>query len=125
MIKVKCKGDFNRTERFLLNVMGYKYLAKLRFLGMWGVKRLNEATPYKTGETAKSWNFEVQYDENGAKVVFWNENVNDGANIALLLQYGHANRDGTWVQGYDYINPALKPVFDRIEQQAWKVVTSS
>lgn len=125
MIKVKCKGDFNRTEQFLLKLLGRKYLQKLRWLGFWGVRRLNEATPVRTGETASSWKWEVQYDDRGAKVVYWNDNINDGANVALLLQYGHASRDGTWVEGYDYINPALKPVFDKIAEQAWKVVTSS
>ena len=125
MIKVKCSGDFNRTEQFLYKMMGRKYLNKLRIIGLWGVMRLNEATPVRTGKTASSWNWEVQYDENGARVVYWNENVNDGANVALLLKYGHVSRDGTWVQGYDYIDPALKPVFDRIAEQAWKVVTSS
>lgn len=125
MIKVKCKGDFNRTEQFLLKLLGRKYLQKLRWLGFWGVRRLNEATPVLTGETASSWKWEVQYDDRGAKVVYWNDNINDGANVALLLQYGHASRDGTWVEGYDYINPALKPVFEKIAEQAWKVVTSS
>lgn len=125
MIKVKCTGNFDKTEQFIIKMMSRKYLRKLRFLGLWGVSRLNIATPVLTGKTAGSWKWEVQYDENGARVVYWNENVNDGANVALLLQYGHATKNGTWVSGYNYIEPALRPVFDRIAEQAWKVVTSS
>ena len=92
--------------------------------GKIGAGRLAQYTPVDTGLTAASWKYEIEYRENGVAVVWSNTNVNKYVNIALILQYGHGTRNGGYVEGRDYINPALKPIFDDLAEEAWEVVVS-
>lgn len=124
MIGIKQKGDFNKIEKFFVNVVKRKYLDKLEELAKIGVDALRTTTPIDSGETASSWGYETVYDREGYKIYWTNSNVNNGVNIALIIQLGHGTRSGVWVEGIDYINPALAPVFSNIADAAWKVVTS-
>lgn len=118
-------GDFKKTDRFLHKIIERRYRHKLNVYGERGVKALKEATPEDSGETANSWSYEID-DKPGTLSIYWrNDNVNDGVNIAVILQYGHGTRNGGWVEGIDYINPALKPIFQQISDDVWKEVVSS
>ena len=85
---------------------------------------LASATPRDTGKTANSWNYEIKQDKDSVSISFYNTNIQNGVPIAIILQYGHGTRNGGWVQGQDYINPAIQPIFDEIVKSAWKEVTS-
>ena len=126
MIKIKQKGDFSKTYKFLENATEVNYVFTLSKFGKRGVEALKEATPKLTGTTANSWDYIIEKTQRGTyRLVFVNNNIVDGyANVAILLQYGHATRSGTFVQGRDYINPALKPIFDVLAEDIWKEVTS-
>jgi hypothetical protein len=124
MIGFKTKGDLSKTSSFLKRIMGKNYLSKLDKYGKIGTERLAQYTPVDTGLTASSWKYEVEHRENGVAVVWSNTNVNKHVNIALILQYGHGTRNGGYVEGRDYINPALKPIFDDLAKEAWEVVVS-
>lgn len=125
MIKIIHKGDFSRTEKFLNAMTGKKYLNVLSKYGQKGVDALASATPINSGETAQSWTYEI-IQENGKATIHWsNTNINKGVNIALILQYGHGTGTGGYVAGRDYINPAIRPIFDSIATEAWKEVTSA
>lgn len=128
MIDFSEKGDFKTTKDFLKNVQNTKkILAKARIsnLADQGVKELEKATPRDTGTTAKSWSYVIE-EKNGKTVVSWNNsNVVKGVNIAIILQYGHGTRTGGYVQGRDYINPALQSIFDKMVSDMWKAVVSS
>ena len=91
--------------------------------GREGVEALSAATPVDSGKTASSWKYDIEHSSRGASISFSNTNINKGVNIAIILQYGHGTRNGGYVQGRDYINPAIQPVFDRIVNEAWKEVT--
>lgn len=123
MIVVKHKGDFAKTERFLQRAKKTHILSILDAYGQMGVDALRDATPFDTGTTAASWGYEIEYTRNGYSITWTNSNVQDGVPIAILLQYGHGTRNGGYVQGRDYINPALAPIFDKIAEEAWKEVT--
>ena len=99
-----------------------KYVEVLRKYGQEGVDALSSATPFETGHTASSWGYEIHETKDGAELVWTNSNINQGVNIAVILQYGHGTRNGGYIQGRDYINPALRPIFDRIAEAAWKEV---
>jgi len=119
-------GNFNRFETFLKKVVRIKPVIRLILdkYGRKGVDALKEATPKDSGKTADSWTYEIE-EENGAlKIVWRNSNVNDGRVIALLLQYGHGTGTGGYVQGTDYINPAIAEIFGQMADEAWKEVTS-
>lgn len=125
MISFRSKGDFKKTEEFLKKSLGRKYRAVLEKYGQKGVLALTAATPIDTGLTAASWDYEITQNESGLSVVWSNTNVRKGyCNIAIILQYGHGTRNGGYVEGRDYINPALKPIFDDLADAAWKEVTS-
>ena len=119
------KGNFNRIERFLKKAVRIKPIVRaiLNKYGKRGVEALRDATPKDTGLTADSWSYEIVEEENGSlKIVWSNSNVSNGQVIAVLLQYGHATRNGGYVQGQDYINPAIEHIFHRIADEAWKEV---
>lgn len=120
------KGNFNHFERFLTKTMHIKPLIKpiLEKYGRRGVNALREYTPKDSGLTADSWSYEIVSDEKGSRIVWKNSNVNNGVVIAILLQYGHATGTGGYVQGIDYINPAIQEVFQGMADEAWKEVTS-
>lgn len=124
MIRIKHKGNFNRTERFLNGAKKLQIRNILDRYGREGVNALASATPIDSGKTADSWEYEVEMS-GGSYAIYWsNSNVNQGVSIALILQYGHGTGTGGYVQGRDYINPAIKPVFDALADAAWKEVTS-
>ncbi len=125
MITFKHRGSFSKTERFLNTVKLQKHLNVLDDLGAEGVRVLSEATPKKTGKTAASWTYEIQKTEESTTIAWLNTNTNQGVTIALILQYGHGTGTGGFVQGIDYINPAMRPVFDEIANRAWKEVTKA
>ena len=125
MIRFKHTGSFKHIEKFFARATKEDYLQMLARLGQEGVNALASATPTYTGKTANSWNYEIVTD-NGRTSIFWtNSNINDGVNIAVILQYGHGTGTGGYVQGIDYINPAIRPVFEKIAEEAWKGVTTS
>lgn len=123
MISVTQKGNFNNTEKMLRIISSRKYSKVLQQCGQEGVRALSAATPKDTGFTAASWSFKIEEYRNGLILVWENNHVEKGyANIALMLQYGHGTRTGGYVRGRDYINPAIKPIFDKIADKAWKEV---
>ena len=123
MISFRQKGDFSKLNRFLERAKGAARLSILDKYGREGVAALASATPMDSGETAKSWYYEIKHDNGSATISFLNSHINDGVPIAIILQYGHGTGTGGWVEGRDYINPAIQPIFDKIVNEAWKEVT--
>lgn len=121
-ISIKQKGDFSKTEKFLKKSFGKDYMPVLEKYGKEGVTVLSEATPVDTGLTASSWYYEIIQNDSGISVVWKNSNIQKGISIAIILQYGHGTRNGGYVNGIDYINPALKPIFEKLADEAWKEV---
>lgn len=123
MISVKTKLKFDKIETYLKDVSSSKkVLPILNKYGKLGVQALSQATPIDSGETASSWSYEIQNTNGGYTINFLNSNVNAGVNIAIILQYGHGTRNGGYVQGRDYINPAIKEVFDDMVSELNKEV---
>lgn len=125
MIGINYYGSFVKTERFLENLSKRDYMSVLRMYGEKGVEALREATPKDTGKTSESWSYEIEKTSNGYSIHWHNSNRADGLNIALLLQYGHATQHGVYVQGIDYINPALQKVFTEMADALWKEVKTA
>ena len=123
MITFIQKGDFSKLTSFLERAKEAIKLGDLDKYGREGVAALSSATPVRTGLTANSWYYEIEHQNGSVSITFNNSNVNKGVPIAIILQYGHGTRNGGWVQGRDYINPAIQPVFDRIAKEAWEEVT--
>ena len=123
MIKFRQKGDFSKLTRFLEKTKEAVRLGHLDKYGREGVVALASATPVDSGLTANSWRYEITNKRGSAKITFYNSNIQNGVPIAIILQYGHGTRNGGWVQGRDYINPAIQPIFDKIVNEAWKEVT--
>lgn len=124
-VKFEVSGGFTKTERFLNCMKRREYLNVLDEFGRDGVQALRNATPVDSGATAEAWDYEIKRTRNYTEIVWTNSNINDGVPIAVILQYGHGTGTGGYVQGRDYINPAIRPVFDKIAEKAWKVVTSA
>lgn len=124
MISFRHKGDFSKATSYLEKIKEAAKLGILDKYGRAGVAALSSATPVESGKTANSWGYEIEHSSGSAKIIFTNSNVNKGVNIAIILQYGHGTGTGGWVQGRDYINPAIQPIFDQIAEEAWKGVTS-
>lgn len=125
MIVFKQKGNFNNTEKFFKRMSQWSFLKSLDRYGREGVAALASATPIDSGETANSWGYEIHRTGGSCSIIWTNSHMNKGVNIAVILQYGHGTRNGGYVQGVDYINPAIRPIFDHIAEEAWKEVTSS
>ena len=123
MITFRQKGDFSRLTRFLERAKEAVRLGELDKYGRDGVAALESATPVDTGLTAKSWYYEIERKKGSVSISFHNSNIQNGVPIAIILQYGHGTRNGGWVQGIDYINPAIQPIFDEIAESAWREVT--
>ena len=123
MISFRQKGDFSKTMQFLGKVKKGITLADLDKYGREGVAALASATPVDTGETANSWYYEIVRGNGTVSINFNNSNVQNGVPIAVILQYGHGTGTGGWVEGRDYINPAIQPIFDKIAENAWREVT--
>lgn len=125
IIKVRSGGDLDRTERFLSDMLRRKYLEKLSYWAERGVEALRNATPVDTGKTAESWDYEI-LEENGKTTIQWiNSNINVYVNVAVILQYGHGTNHGGYIEGIDYINPALRPLFEEIAEHVWLEVVNS
>ena len=124
-ISFSSKGDFSKTIKFLNKVKNVKISNILSKYGKIGVTALSQATPKDSGVTSRSWNYKIEVNNDNASIVWYNTNVVKGVNIAVILQYGHGTRNGGWVEGIDYINPAMKPIFDKIADQVWKEVTNN
>lgn len=123
MISFSHKGDFSKLTRYLERVKNAARIGILDKYGKEGVAALASATPVESGVTASSWSYKVESSSGSATISFYNSHVNKGVPIAVILQYGHGTGTGGWVQGRDYINPAIQPLFDRIAEEAWKEVT--
>ena len=123
MITFRHKGDFSKTTRYLTRAKGLNPSKILDKYGREGVAALASATPIESGETANSWYYEIELSKESATITFLNSHVNNGVPIAIILQYGHGTGTGGYVQGRDYINPAIQPVFDKIVNEAWREVT--
>ena len=125
MIRFSHKGDFSKVTRFLERAKEVVHLGDLDKYGREGVAALASATPVDSGLTASSWYYEIVNRNGSAKITFYNSNIQNGVPIAIILQYGHGTRNGGGVQGRDYINPAIRPIFDQIANDAWKEVTKT
>lgn len=125
MISFRQKGDFSKLTRYFERVKEAVKLGSLDKYGREGVAALMSATPVDSGKTASSWYYEIDHSQDSASINFYNSNVNKGVLIAIILQYGHGTRNGGWVQGRDYINPAMQPLFDKFAEDAWREVTSA
>lgn len=123
MITFKQKGDFSKLTNFLEKAKRTVKISTLDKYGKEGVAALSSATPKDSGLTASSWYYEIVNNNGSITLEFKNSNIQNGVPIAVILQYGHGTRNGGWVQGSDYINPAIKPIFDKIAKEAWKEVT--
>lgn len=133
LIKVKHKGDFKEIDKFFRRngkglLRNKQFMSGIEAIAQKGVDALREATPKRTGKTSESWSYEIKIDEKNREnfeIVWNNSNQVNGANIAMLIQYGHSTKSGYYVEGRDYINPALKPIFDEIAEQVWAEVTGN
>lgn len=123
MIRFRQKGDFSKLNHYFERVKHIARVADLDKYGKAGVSALSSATPVDTGLTASSWNYDIEYRNESATISFTNSNIQNGVPIAIILQYGHGTGTGGWVEGRDYINPAIQPIFDQIADNAWKEVT--
>lgn len=124
MIKIKQSGNFNNIERFFKRAQKMDFFRNLEKYAREGVTALASATPVDSGKTAASWDYEIQKRHGKISIYWTNSNINNGVPIAVILQYGHGTNGGGYVQGRDYINPAIRPIFDKIAENAWKEVTS-
>ena len=123
MISFRQKGDFSKLNKFLEKVKEVVKIGDLDQYGREGVAALASATPVDSGLTASSWYYKINRGKESVSISFHNSHINDGVPIAIILQYGHGTGNGGWVQGRDYINPAIQPLFDEIANNAWKEVT--
>jgi hypothetical protein len=122
MIKITSSGNFDRTNKFLDSMIHGDITSELDRAAQQGVNALQQATPRESGVTADSWSYEITKTGSATTIWFINSHVVNGFNVAVGLQYGHGTGTGGWIAGYDYINPALKPIFDQIADNVWKEV---
>ena len=123
MISFRQQGDFSKLTRYLEKAKNAVKIGDLDKYGREGVAALSSATPIDTGLTASSWKYEIEHRNGSVTISFLNTNIQSGVPIASILQYGHGTKNGGWVQGRDYINPAVQPIFDKIAENAWREVT--
>lgn len=125
IIEFRQKGNFSKLNTYFQRVKQAAKVSILDKYGKIGVAALSSATPVESGKTASSWYYEIERSKGSATIRFLNSHVNKGVPIAIILQYGHGTGTGGWVEGRDYINPAIQPIFDKITEEAWKEVTSA
>lgn len=125
MIRLTSSGSFTNIERFYNKVRSGHVFANLNQYGREGVNALSNSTPVDSGLAASSWGYRIIRSRNGPTIEWYNTNVESGANVVILLQYGHGTKNGGWVSGRDFINPAIQPVFDRIAEDVWKEVRNA
>lgn len=123
MITFRHRGDFSKFDKFLERAKNSIRIGDLDKYGREGVAALASATPVDTGLTASSWSYEIVRKDGSVSIQFHNSNIQNGVPIAIILQYGHGTGNGGWVEGRDYINPAIQPIFDRLANEAWREVT--
>lgn len=123
MIAFSNTGDFSKTLKFLGKASKGLKISDLNKYGREGVEALSRATPVDSGNTANSWTYKITTERNQTIIAWYNSNTVNGAPIAVMLQYGHGTKNGGWIQGRDYINPAIRPIFDKMVDSAWKEVT--
>lgn len=123
MIEFRQKGDFSKLTNYLEKAKEAVKIGDLDRYGKEGVAALASATPIETGKTASSWYYEIVQGKGIVSINFLNSNIQNGVPIAVILQYGHGTGTGGWVEGRDYINPAVQPIFDKIAENAWREVT--
>jgi len=124
LIKFTHRGDLGRTQKFLQRARKINYRPILERYAIQGLSALRASTPKDSGITADSWDFEIVTTRSGFSIFWKNKNLVDGVPVVILLQYGHATRSGTFVEGRDFINPSMRPLFDTIADNLWKEVTS-
>lgn len=124
-IKYTNKGDFSKTLDYFNKMENVLNNSVLEMYGQRGIEALKAATPVDSGKTAESWGFEVEKSNTTIKLIWTNSNVNDGCNIAIIIQYGHGTGQGKYVEGIDYINPAMRPIFEEISELLWREVTKA
>lgn len=124
MIQLRGHGNFKHLDNFFERAKEGLYISKLDEYGRKGVEALRTATPVDTGMTANSWYYTIERTRNSVSLSFYNSNVHNGVPIAIILQTGHATRDGGWVEGIDYINPSIRPLFEELANNMWKEVIS-
>lgn len=122
MISLRHKGNYEKLTGFLEKSKEFFHLGILDEYGRKGVSILRSATPKDTGLTSTSWSYEISHKKNTVSLIFKNSNIQNGVPIAIILQYGHATRNGGWVEGIDYINPVIQPMFEELANEAWKEV---
>ena len=125
IISIKREGNYRKAERYFKKLGNGDVFKGLQAFGEEGVKALADATPKDTGKTASSWSYSIDNTNQGISISWSNSNRKDGASIAILIQYGHATPSGYYVEGVDYINPALKPIFEKIGKKVWWEVTKN
>lgn len=123
IITFKQKGSFKKTDTFLNRMKNWEFMSHMQRFGEQGVQALAASTPVDSGATAAAWSYEIVRTDKGVSIYWRNDNVNKNVNIAVILQFGHGTGTGGWVEGRDYINPAIRPIFDDIAENAWKEVT--
>lgn len=123
VLRIKQKGDYSRFDTMLRRIVKADFASKLREYGEWGVYNLYKATPKDTGETARSWRYVIERQPGKVTISWVNDHAPRGVQVAVLIQFGHATKNGGWVEGIDYINPALAPVFEAIANELWEEVT--
>jgi hypothetical protein len=124
-LKLESSGSFNSLEKFLKKMSSGEIYKSLDNHARKGVQALSQATPLETGETRNSWDYEIKLGKGSCTITWTNSHTEDGVPIAIILQYGHGTGTGGYVQGKDYINPAMRPIFDNIADNVWKAVTSA
>lgn len=124
IVSFRKSGDFKNTEKFMMGISKQLYLRHLEKYAIRGLEALQAATPVDTGLTRDSWGYEISFSNYGVSITWTNSNVVKGVPIAIILYYGHATGTGGYVQGRDYINPTLQPLFDEMAEDIWKEVKS-
>lgn len=122
MFKITTNGDFSRAQRWLHILLKRQYILVAERYAQKGVEALRQATPKDTGETANSWGYRIESDDSKTSIIFTNSHVENGVNIAIILDYGHGTRNGGYVQGRNYIDPTIQPIFDEIAESVWEEV---
>lgn len=125
MFRATSSGSFEKTLKFLNRIQPDNLFANLDRYGRMGVDALSSATPVETGLASNSWGYQIGKTKGRVSISWFNTDVEGGVNIAVIIQYGHGTGTGGYVQGRDYINPAMRPIFDKILEDVWRVVTNA
>ena len=125
MIQFKQKGDFGKLDNFFRKATDVINMQIIKQYCDEGIKRLEKATPKDTGVTSKSWSYDIKKQNGLITISFLNSNINKGVPIAVILQFGHATKNGGWVEGIDYINPAIRPIFEKIADDSWDYIINT